>query len=53
MNVVLGVFGSECMTIDIDKLRKETFEYLDSISDEELLNDLIECGLELEDVDKQ
>lgn len=39
------------MAINIDKLRKETFEYLDSISNEELLNDLIECGLELEDVD--
>lgn len=38
--------------IDYEKLKQEIFDYLDSVSDEELLQDLIECGLKLEEDDK-
>lgn len=36
------------ISIDYEKLRQEIFEYLDSVSDEELLQELIECGLTIE-----
>lgn len=36
------------ISIDYEKLRQEIFKYLDSVSDEELLQELIECGLTIE-----
>lgn len=36
------------MGIDFEKLSKELLDYLDSVTDEELLQELIECGLQLE-----
>jgi hypothetical protein len=37
------------MAIDFEKLSKELEDYLDSVTDEELLQELIECGLRLEE----
>ena len=37
------------MAIDLEKLSKEMQEYIDSLTDEELLQDLIKCGLKLEE----
>jgi hypothetical protein len=37
------------MAIDFEKLSKELLDYLDSVTDEELLQELIECGLQLEE----
>lgn len=37
------------MAIDLEKLSKELEDYLDSVTDEELLQELIECGLRLEE----
>lgn len=37
------------MAIDFEKLSKELQEYIDSLTDEELLQDLIKCGLKLEE----
>jgi hypothetical protein len=37
------------MAIDFEKLSKELADYLDSVTDEELLQELIECGLQLEE----
>lgn len=34
--------------IDIEKLKKNAYDYLASVTDEELLRDLRECGLHLE-----
>lgn len=36
------------MGVDFEKLSKELLDYLDSVTDEELLQELIECGLQLE-----
>lgn len=35
------------MTINFEKLSKELLDYLDSVTDEELLEELIKCGLQL------
>lgn len=35
--------------IHYEKLRSELFDYLDSLSDEELLEKLKKCGLKLEE----
>lgn len=37
------------MAIDIEKLSKELLDHIDSLTDEELLQELIECGLQLEE----
>lgn len=37
------------MAIDLEKLSKELEDYLDSVTDEELLQELIECELRLEE----
>ena len=37
------------MAIDLEKLSKELQEHIDSLSDEELLQELIKCGLKLEE----
>lgn len=36
------------MAIDLEKLKKELRDHIDSLTDEELLQELIECGLQLE-----
>lgn len=37
------------MGVDFEKLSKELLDHLDSVTDEELLQELIECGLQLEE----
>ena len=37
------------MAIGIEKLSKELLDHIDSLTDEELLQELIECGLQLEE----
>lgn len=37
------------MAIDLEKLKKELLDHIDSLTDEELLQELIECGLQLEE----
>jgi len=37
------------MAIDLEKLSKELREHIDSLTDEELLQELIKCGLKLEE----
>lgn len=39
------------MAIDFKKLSKELLDYIDSVTDEELLEDLIKCGLRLNEED--
>ena len=34
----------------IDKIRKELFEYIENTSTEQIIEDLEECGAELEDI---
>lgn len=41
--------GGVNMGVDFEKLSKELLDHLDSVTDEELLQELIECGLQLEE----
>jgi hypothetical protein len=47
--VMVSVRMVSDMAIDFEKLSKELLDYLDSVTDEELLQELIECGLQLEE----
>jgi hypothetical protein len=47
--VMVSVRMVNDMAIDFEKLSKELLDYLDSVTDEELLQELIECGLQLEE----